>query len=527
MATKIVIDPVTRIEGHLKIEAVVENGVVKEARSSGTLFRGFEILLKGRHPLDAQHLVQRVCGVCPTAHAMAAALNLDSAFGIADQIPENGRIIRNLIAGANYLQSHIIHFYHLAALDYVDISKVANYEGKNRSLLAIKDLIRRAQDVGDSAMLGPFYPRYEGDYRLSDEVNQQAVAHYVQALDARRLAHEMSAIFSGKMPHNMAITPGGVTELATVDKIASFTWKLHELQHFIDDVYLPDVFTVANAYPDYFGIGKGPDNLLSYGVFDLEVAQTDLAQRRRFLPQGRTSLTDLDLAPLDPSLITEDVHNSWYQSGSGLYPGQGETDPDPFKADAYSWIKAPRYGGDVYEVGPLARVAVGYAAGDNTIKEMVNDALARYGADPEALSSVMGRHAARVIECKIIADEMADWVTELKPDEPVRAKYEIPMEGKGMGLWEAPRGALGHWVNIREGKIHNYQLVVPTTWNASPADDQGQPGPMEQALLGTKMTDEANPFELVRIVRSFDPCLACAIHVITPKGSNINRLRVV
>jgi len=267
---KIVIDPITRIEGHLKIEVVVEEGVVKEARSSGALFRGFEILLQGRDPYDAQHLVQRICGVCPTAHAMAAALNLDSAFGIDDKIPDNGRILRNLIQGANFIMSHLIHFYHLTALDFVDVTKVAEYDGKDPALVSIKEFITRALDAGDMTMLGPFYPRYEGDYRLPDEVDQAAVAHYVQALNMRRLAHEMSAIFSGKMPHNVAIVPGGVTATPTVDEIADFMWKLQELRYFIDNVYVPDVLAIAGVYSDYFEIGKGCGNLLSYGVFDLE-----------------------------------------------------------------------------------------------------------------------------------------------------------------------------------------------------------------------------------------------------------------
>ena len=254
---KITIDPLTRIEGHLKIEVIVENGEVKEARSTGTLFRGFELLLKDRDPYDAAHLAQRICGVCPTAHAMASCHSLDSAFGIADKVPENGRVIRNLIQGANYIMSHILHFYHLAALDYVDVTKVADYDGNDASLTGIKDFIIRALNAGDMAMLGPFYPRYEGDYRLPAEVDIAAVAHYVQALDIRRQAQEMSAIFSGRMPHSVGIVPGGVTESPTVDKIANFLWKLQELRHFIDNVYIPDVIAVAEVYSDYFEIGRG------------------------------------------------------------------------------------------------------------------------------------------------------------------------------------------------------------------------------------------------------------------------------
>jgi hydrogenase large subunit len=501
---KLVIDPLTRIEGHLKIEAVVEGGEVKDASSSGSLFRGFEILLRGREPYDAQHITQRICGVCPTAHAMASTLNLDSAFGISDKIPENGRIIRNLIQGANYIMSHIIHFYHLAALDYVDVTKVAKYDGKDPALVSVKDFITRALDAGDMMMLGPFYPRYEGDYRLPDEVDQAAVAHYVQALNMRRLAHEMHAIFSGRMPHPIAIVPGGVTEIPTVDKIASFLWKLEELRHFIDDVYIPDVLAVAGVYSDYFGIGKGCGNLLSYGVFDLDINK-DLAKRKRLLTQGTTSADTLKYNPLDPTKITEDVKSSWYDSESGLNPSRGQTEPDRTKKDAYSWVKAPRYDGKVHEVGPLARMVVTYTNGEPTVQKLVNDTLAHFGAGPEALFSVLGRHAARALECKFVADAMPAWLLELKPGEPVFTEWETPEEADGMGLWEAPRGTVGHWIRIEDKKIANYQCVPPTNWNASPRDDKGQPGPIEQALIGTKVRDEKNPFELVRIVRSFDP----------------------
>jgi len=502
---KIVIDPVTRIEGHLKIEVVVEGGVVKDAKSSGTLFRGLEILLRGRDPFDAQHITQRICGVCPTAHAMAATLTLDSAFGIADKIPDNGRIVRNLIQGANYIQSHIIHFYHLTALDYVDVTKVAKYDGKDPGLVSVKNFILRALDAGDMAMLGPFWPRYEGDYRLPDEVDQAAVAHYVQALDMRRIAHEMSAIFSGKMPHNVGIVPGGATESPTVDKIANYLWKLQQLRDFIDNVYIPDVLAVAGVYADYFEIGKGCGNLLSYGVFDLEAKEKNLAKRNRLLKQGTTSATDLTYHALEPSKITEDVKNSWYKSTSGLNPSQGKTDPDREKNGAYSWVKAPRYDSKVYEVGPLARMAVSYVKGEPTVQKMVNDTLAHFKATPAALFSVLGRHAARALECKFVADVMPGWLLELKPGEPVCAEWVTPDTAEGMGLWEAPRGTVGHWIEIKDKKISNYQCVPPTNWNASPRDDKDQPGPIEQALIGAKVKDESNPFELVRIVRSFDP----------------------
>lgn len=516
---KIIIDPITRIEGHLKIEAVVENGEVKEARSTGTLFRGIELILQGRDPRDAQRYVQRICGVCPTSHSMAATLNLDSAFGIADKIPDNGRLLRNLILGAAHIADHILQFYHLCALDYVDIAKVANYQGNNPTLNSIKAFIERGE-------LGPFVPRYEGDYRLSDEATQQAVAHYVEAFNMRRKGQEMLSIFGGKMPHNSAIMPGGVTEVPTVDKIASFLWRLNELRDFIDNVYIPDVLAVAGAYSDYFEIGRGCGNLLSYGSFDLEVEETDLTKRKRLLRQGTVS-TDLKLGKLDSNKITEAVKHSWYADyDGGRHPARGETKPEPGKAGAYSWIKSPRYDSKVYEVGPLARMAVTYASGDPKVKALIDSVLSHFKASPSALFSVLGRHAARALYTKLIADSMPEWLLELKPGEPVYVDYTIPEEATGMGLVDAARGALGHWIEIKEGKIANYQCVVPSTWNLSPRDDRGQLGPVEQALIGTKVRDENNPFEIVRIIRSFDPCIACAVHLVTPKGRSLGKFRV-
>ena len=515
---KIVIDPITRIEGHLKIEAIVENGVVKEAKSSGMLFRGIELILKNRDPRDAQRITQRICGVCPTAHSTASTLNLDSAFGVDDKIPDNGRIIRNLIFGSNFLQSHILHFYHLVALDYVDVTAVADYTGSDPHLLQVKKFI-------SGGNLAPFVPRYEGDYRLPKSVNISATRNYVEALDIRTKCHEMLAIFGGHMPHNMSMMPGGVTENVSVDKIADFRWKLEKIRHFIDNVYIPDVLAVAGVYSDYFGIGGGVGNYLSYGVFELDT-EPDLTRRKRFFPQGLVSAKDLKPRTFDPSKITEQVKYSWYKSGSDLHPSVGETDPAREKKGAYSWLKSPRYDGNVYEVGPLARQLNAYVRGEEPTVTIVNAVLQKFKASPKALISTLGRHAARAIEAKIVADQMAKWVMELKPGEPVHADFEIPESGEGMGITDAPRGALGHWITIKNHKIDNYQAVVPTTWNGSPRDDKGQPGPFEQALEGTRVRDEKNPFELVRIVRSFDPCLACAIHVVNPKGTEMGKFVV-
>jgi len=503
--SKIVIDPVTRIEGHLKIETVIEDGIVKDARSTGNLFRGIEIILQGRDPRDAQIITQRICGVCPQSHGVACALNLDSAFGIAGKIPENARIIRNLIQGAHVVQDHILHFYHLAALDYVDITDVARYEGGDTVLKSVQEFIKRGE-------LGPFIPRYEGDYRLPAAVNQTAVAHYIEALEIRRLGHEMVSLFSGKIPHSVGIIPGGVTCTPTIDMMTSFLWKLRKVQDFINNTYIPDVLAIAKIYADYFEIGTGCRNLISYGAYDLENGEPDFLKRKRLFKPGVVS-SDLKLENLDISLIKEYVKNSWYDNNtSSLHPSEGRTVPYQGKDGAYSWVKSPRYNGRVCEVGPLARVVTTYLSGDTQIRALVDQMLSELKIPFPALFSVMGRHLARAIAAKFLADNLENWLLALKPGEPVSVKYTIPEEAHGAGLTEASRGALGHWIEIKGSKIARYQCVVPTTWNASPRDDNGNPGPIEQAIIGTKVRDKNNPFEIVRIVRAFDPCLACAIH---------------
>lgn len=455
---KVIIDPVTRIEGHLKIEVDIDGGKVVNARSSGTLFRGFELILKGRDPRDAQHITQRICGVCPTSHAMASARCLDDAFGA--EVPPNGRIVRNLIHGANYIMSHVLHFYHLAALDYV---------------------------LGPDT--APFIPRYEGDYRLPKKVNDLAVEHYIQALTIRRKAQEMLAIFGGKMPHITVIIPGGVTEKVTQEKIDQFRQILQELTEFVDNVYVPDVLAVADVYKDYLEIGRGCKNMLAFGIFPLDDAKDPTGQNMLI---KRGAYTRGKFVSVDPKKITEDVRYSWYKDEtSGLNPTEGRTEPQPRKAGAYSWIKAPRYDGLPHEGGPLARMWV------NKVKDILDLG--------EKAFSVMGRHAARAIECKMVAHAMFDWLDQLQPGAPTHLPCSVPKEGRGMGLWEAPRGCLGHFIEIKDYRIQNYQVTSATIWNACPRDDLGQRGPIEEALIGTPVHDPENPIEVVRVVRSFDP----------------------
>lgn len=495
---KVVIDPMSRIEGHLKVETIVENGIVKDATVAGTLFRGFEIFLKGRHPWDAQRLTQRVCGVCPAAHATAASRNLDRALGLTDAIPDNGRIIRNLILGANYIQSHVLHFYALAALDFVDVTAVAEHTGSNPDLLAVKKFLERGA-------LAPFVPRYEGDYRLSKEQNIELAGHYVEALRIRALAHEALAIFGGKMPHNVGIVPGGVTCPPTTDKIMSLVGKLGVIAEFTENVYIPDILAVAGAYPDYAEIGKGVEDYLAWGTFDLDDGS-------QLFPGG--TIIGGQLGKAEPDKVFEHVRHSWYAEESAAKPADADTIPAPDKDGAYSWLKSPRYDNTVVEVGPLARAMVAYHTGNNAYKPEIEACLAALKATPDALKSVLGRHAARALETKILARTMVQWALSLKPGEPVCAEAPIPETATGYGVIDGPRGALGHWIEIEDKKISRYQLVVPTTWNASPKDADGRPGPMEQALIGAKVKDPANPFELARIVRSYDPCLACSVHAL-------------
>jgi Ni,Fe-hydrogenase I large subunit len=518
MATKIVVDPITRIEGHLKIEADVKDGKITDARSAGEMFRGWEIILKDRDPRDAQMITQRICGVCPSAHAQASTLCLDDAFGIHP--PDNGRIIRNLIFGSNFIQSHVLHFYHLAALDYVDITAILKYTGNDPGLNRVKAWAKSEVDSGRPTAVAPFLPRLKGDYVTDTDTNIALIAHYLKALDIRMKAQEMLCIFGGRMPHEIAIMAGGVCERPTVDKMADYLYRMKEIQSFIDNVYIPDIITVAKAYPQYFDIGKGCGNFLAYGVLE-----ENNDGSKRYISGGAYS--DGQVQPVDPAKILEYVKFSRYSSKSGLNPSVGETVPAPEKKKAYSWIKSPRYDGKVFEVGPLARMMVNHVQNSNpTASKLLTGTMQQLNIPVTSLVSVLGRHAARALETKLVADKCAEWVMQLDPSKPVHTKFEIPDESTGVGMTDAPRGALGHWMTIKGKKIDRYQAVVPTTWNAGPRDDKGQPGPIEQALVGTPVADPDNPIEPLRVVRSFDPCLACAIHILEPDGE-VKKFRVV
>lgn len=504
MSQLVKIDPITRIEGHLAVNIEVESNRVAKAYSKGEMFRGFEMILKGRDPLDAQQITQRICGVCPVSHGNASILAQDEAYGV--RVPPNGRLLRNLILGANYIQSHIIHFYHLSALDFVDIAAIVNYRGKDPLLQKLKAWVKSQHDARVLHPAAPFLPRYEGRYIEDTEINLTAIRHYLEALEMRALAQQMGALFSGKMPHVASLVPGGVTETVTAHKIAAYQSMLSKLQTFINHHYLPDVIGVAAAYPDYFHIGKGPGNFMSYGVFPESDDHHDT-----MLPEG--VWLDGQLHAFSADHIGEDVTHAYYQTAHPSSPARGETTPAPHKKEAYTWVKAPRYDGHAVEVGPLARLWIAYHRNSpSEVKTEVDRLLAGLGRPPEDLISTIGRHAARAIECKLVAQSCARWLSQLKPGEPAFGDFQIPPQAAGVGLTEAPRGALGHWLQIEDHKVSRYQCVVPTTWNCSPRDQNNQAGPIEQALEGTPIADKDNPIEATRVVRSFDPCLACAIH---------------
>lgn len=502
MRSTSVIAPVTRLEGHLGIRLEINGGKVENAFCSGEMFRGFEIILKGRDPLDAQQITQRICGVCPISHGMASVLAQEDAYGIAP--PDNGRIARNLILAANYIHSHIIHFYQLSALDFIDIAAITKYQGKDPALNELKRWASFELSSNKIFPVSPFLPRFKGEYVEDTDLNLTAIKHYLEALDMRATAHKLAALFSGKMPHAMTLIPGGITEKITALSIAAADSLLTRLEHFIDTAYLPDVIAVAQGFPSYFEIGKGHGHFLSYGVF------SEGDSGKKFLPDG--VIINGRLENLQPSVITEDIEYSYYASGSGLKPGNGTTVPAPDKLKAYSWLKSPRYRGYPMEVGPLARILIAYQKGEQTVVPAVDALLKTIGRKPSELVSVMGRHAARAIECKLVADKCRTWINQLRPGRDNATPFVIPASGDGMGLTEAPRGALGHWLTLKNHKIDNYQCVVPTTWNCSPRDDKGIPGPVETALAGTAINDKDNPIEAMRVVRAFDPCLACAVH---------------
>lgn len=545
MGQRILIDPITRIEGHLRIEVEVENGKVKDAWSSGQMFRGIEMMLKGRDPRDAHHFVQRSCGVCTYVHALSSARAVEAACNIT--IPDNARIIRNLLHGAQYQHDHIVHFYHLHALDWVDIVSALSADPVKTAALSenvsgrpgTADYFRTVQDrlktFVNSGQLGPFNNAYWGHpaYQLPAEANLMAASHYLEALKLQAKAARMHAIFGGKNPHPQSLVVGGVTCIGdlTPERLDEFYGIWKETKAFVDQVYIPDILAVASFYKEWAGIGGNNTTYLAYGDFPRKGVDDDL-----LLPGG-VLMGDLTPKPLDTNLITEDVTRGWYEPGESRHPYQGETKPIPAEVtyntdDKYSWIKAPRYDGRSAEVGPLARNLVAYTRGRKDVKQLVDHVLSTLGVGTEALFSTLGRTAARGIETAVVGNAMETWIDELRSniargDKEIYQPWLMPDTGMGYGLNDVPRGALGHWIEIDKKKIKNYQYVVPSTWNLGPRDAQNQKGPVENSLIGTPVADPKQPLEILRTVHSYDPCIACAIHVIDPHTNETYKVRVI
>jgi hydrogenase large subunit len=568
---RVVVDPVTRIEGHLRIEAEVDRGAVQDAWSSSTMFRGIEIILQGRDPRDAWAFTQRICGVCTTVHAIASIRAVENAIGATP--PPNARLLRNLIIAAQAVQDHVIHFYHLHALDWVDIVSALSADPAKTSALAesISDwplsspkyfagVRDRVKGFVDRGQLGPFANAYWGHpaYRLPAEANLMAVAHYLEALDWQREFIKMHAVLGGKNPHLQSFLVGGMaTPVDPNSQAALNTHTIAGLKHFVANardfvtrVYIPDLLAIASFYKDWAGHGRGVGNYLAYG----EYPDDDTARPALFLPTGIIRARDLSkVAPFDQGKVSEYVAHSWYEYQGGddvaLHPYQGETKPNytgptpPYELlgtetnKKYSWLKSPRYEDEPMEVGPLSRMLVAYVSGHARVRELVDGALKQLKVGPEALFSTLGRVAARVIETQVLAEKMDAWVDALAANMGSgelrihdNSKWEPstwPAEASGAGFHEAPRGALGHWVQIRNGTISNYQCVVPSTWNAGPRDAKGRRGPYEEALIGTPVADPKRPVEILRTVHSFDPCMACGVHVVDAQRKEQAFVRVI
>jgi len=566
MSKRVTIDPITRIEGHLRIDLEVEGGAVKKAWSSGTMWRGFETILKGRDPRDAWVFTQRICGVCTTVHAIASVRAVENALSL--EIPLNAQLIRNLIVIAHALHDHIVHFYHLSALDWVDVTKalaadpakasqlgesLSSWPGNSKHALAA---VKKKLEVFVAAgQLGIFQNGYWGHpaMKLSPEVNLLAVAHYLQALDVQRKANQAVAILGSKTPNIQNLAVGGVANAINLDSPSALNMEklyqvktlLDEVAQFIHQAYVPDVCAIGAMYADWLKYGAGVTNYLAVPDLPIDAKGTQFA-----LPGG--TIMNGDIASVKPiktfqdpyfrDNVTESIARSYYQGDWQKHPYAEDTVPAYNAWDEngkYSWVKAPRFEGKPMQVGPLAQMLVGYAQGHDRIKFWVNHVLETAGSiaktklGPAVLHSTLGRHAARAVRCAVLADEaQKHWKLLVenigKGDTKIFNPPTFPKgEVRGFGFHEAPRGTLSHWAVIEDGKIQNYQAVVPSTWNAGPRDGKGQMGPYEASLVGNPIADPEKPLEALRTIHSFDPCLACAIHTVDADGKELARVKVL
>ncbi|MDB1122372.1 hydrogenase 2 large subunit [Vibrio algarum] len=566
MSQRITIDPVTRIEGHLRIDCEIEDGKVTNAWSSGTMWRGMEEILKGQDPRDAWVFTQRICGVCTTVHAIASVRSVESALKL--DIPKNAQFIRNLIVAAHGIHDNVVHFYQLSALDWVDVVSALEADPVKcedicrplstwslNSAAEFQKVKDKLKGLVDSGQLGIFANGYWGhrEMKLPPEINLIAVAHYLQALEYQRNANRIVAILGGKSPHIQNLAVGGVANPINLDApsvlnkerlmyIKSF---IDELDEFIEQVYKLDVAIVAAHYPEWLAIGEGVTNYLS--IPDMP---TDEKGGSFLMPGGYIENGDLStFRPItshdDQYLIdgiAESSKHSWYQEDGPFHPWEGKTDPNytGFEDDGkYSWVKAPTFYGKATQVGPLAQVLCAVAAGDESTTKHLNDVLGAFemltGIKPEIkhLHSTLGRHATRAVRCAVLKDTMQDQYKALidniaEGDTTTYVKPYFPYGViKGVGFHEAPRGMLSHWIVINDGKIENYQAVVPSTWNSGPRNDTDELGPYEQSLIGTPIADPENPLEVIRTIHSFDPCMSCAVHIVDTRGKGITKVKIL
>ena len=550
--TRSIIDPITRIEGHLRVEMEVDNGVVTDAWVSGGCFRGMELVVQDRTPEDAAQIVQRICGVCPVSHTHASSLAGEAAYGIV--IPNQARIIRNLVEGGQFLHSHILWLYTLAALDYVNPLNALNANvGKAYDLMEaagtscstdLKTLMGTLTKFANNGQLSIFSGGWFLDgqapeaYKLDPEADLICTAHYLEALNMQAKASEICGLIGGKMPHIMTLVPGGTAFVPTEEKLDELYSITREIRDWVDSTMLPDTKIIASAYPEALGFGRGCGRYVAWGVFQRE----NFEMADRYMPSGVVYTNDgLRLEDPDPSLIKEYVGHSWYVGDSDLNPKEGVTDPlytEYYVAgteheenghmigtvnDRYTWSKGPSYNGECMEAGPFSRVLAAYLRGGEKNAYIVNNLdklMADLNLTLPQLQSTLGRVAARQVECSYIAHLMVDWVDELiealKGGDSEYFRAPEHLTGYGCGMWEAPRGALYHDEHVDNGRITGYQIIIPTTWNIAPRNAEGVRGPMEQALIGTPVNNVDAPIKALRTVHSFDPCTACAVHVSEP-----------
>ncbi|MCR6570142.1 nickel-dependent hydrogenase large subunit [Campylobacter insulaenigrae] len=567
MSKKIIIDPLTRIEGHLRVEVIVDdNNVIKEAYSGSTLWRGLETIVKGRDPRDAGFLTQRICGVCTFSHYRAGIIAVENALGITP--PLNAILTRTLMNAALYLHDHVVHFYQLHGLDFVDVVSALSADVKKASDEAFKytdipyatgadkllEVQQKLKTFVDKGNLGPFANAYYGHptYRFTPEQNLIALSHYLECLRIQRVIAQAMAIFGAKNPHPQSLTVGGVTcvmDLLNPSRMAEYMTKFQEVADFVNRAYYPDLIMAAKAYSQEASVlnDVGVNNF--YTEREFQISKDEWLFEGGIIKNGDLSKVE----EVDEEKITEEATRSWYADNEPLHPYDGKTNPnytglvDGESIDdkgnqvhskvfdtkgKYSWIKAPRYENLPMQVGPLANMLVNYAKGNKLVVDATDAFLKASGLPLNALMSTLGRTGARAIEAKIISDNglraFNSLVENLKSDENTCATYMIDKnkEYKGRFMGSAPRGALSHWCRIKDGVIENWQAVVPSTWNASPKDSNGIGGSYEQCLIGTKLADVKQPLEVIRAIHSYDPCIACAVHVMDTKGNNLSEYKV-